>query len=105
MTRPLVIVVDADLDNGWGGTFPGALAVVNRGGWTYNVHTVTHADNPDPDNPEQPSLSIGPVINCRTVIPAADHVGLRHPTIVPLAEAVETAAEILADLIEEEPTL
>jgi len=93
MTRPLVIVLDADLDDGWGRTFP---AVVNRGGWTYNVHTVTALGA---------SLSIGPAIDCRTVIPAADHVGLRHPTIVPLAEAVETAAEILADLIEEEPTL
>jgi len=89
MTRPLVIVAGPDLDDG-------ALAVVNRGGWTYNVHHVIELG---------PSLSIGPAIDCRTVIPAADHVGLRHPTIVPLAEAVETAAKILADLIEEEPTL
>ena len=92
MTRPLVIVVDADLDDG-------ALAVVNRGGWTYTVHPVTT------DDPAQPSLSIGPLIDCRTVIPAEIMPGAGPPATVTKAEAVETAAEILADLLEEEPTL
>jgi len=86
MTRPLVIVAGPDLDNG---------AILNRGGWTYTVHpTVSTKDG----------FALEPAVDCRTVIPAEIVPGAGPPATVTLAEAVETAAEILADLLEEEPT-
>jgi len=95
MTRPLVIVAGPDLDDG-------ALAVVNRGGWTYNVHPVARLVNPYAGGD---AFVLNPAIDCRTVTPAEIMPGAGPPATVTKAEAVETAAEILADLLEEEPTL
>jgi len=105
MKRPLVIVIGPDLDDG-------ALAVVNHGDWTYNVHPVYRLDNPYTRKVGHPTaFAIGPEIESRTAIPAPSspppdtQPDTGALATVHLAEAVETAAEILADLLEEEPTL
>jgi hypothetical protein len=96
MTRPLVIVTDPDLDDG-------ALAVVNRGGWTYNVHTITRRNRTHLGLAD--AIEIGSALECFTVIPA-DGSATTPPAdaVLHALDILETITAELAEHLEEEPT-